>query len=55
MKTYSVEVTYQGEIEAKSKEELEEALFVAIALFGKPFTDDTFEAVDWTIEGDEEE
>tara|TARA_B100001094_G_C18120311_1_gene766470 strand:- start:223 stop:390 length:168 start_codon:yes stop_codon:yes gene_type:complete len=55
MKRYSVEVTYQGEIDANSKEELEEALFVAIALFGKPFTNDIFEAVDWTIEGDEEE
>lgn len=55
MKRYSVEVTYQGEIDANSKEELEQALYVAIALFGEPFTNDNFEAVDWTIEGDEEE
>ena len=54
MKRYSVEVTYQGEIEAKSKEELEKALYVAIALFGEPFTNDNFEAVDWTIERDDE-
>jgi len=50
MKTYTVRVTYIGEIEAESKEELEEKLWVVHSLFGEPYADDLLEAEDVVIE-----
>jgi hypothetical protein len=55
MKTYSVRITYTGEIEAESKEELEEKLWVIHSLFDKPFNEYLFDAEEIEIEGDEEE
>jgi hypothetical protein len=49
MKTFMVKVTYEGEILADSEEELEEKLWVVHKLFGKPFDDTLFDAVDYEI------
>ncbi len=49
MKTFMVKVTYEGEILADSEEELEEKLWVVHKLFGKPFDDALFDAVDYEI------
>jgi len=49
MKTFMVKVTYEGEILADSKEELEEKLWVVHKLFGKPFGDTLFDAVEYEI------
>ena len=49
MKTFMVKVTYEGEILANSVEELEEKLWVVHKLFGKPFDDTLFDAVDYEI------
>ena len=54
MKRYSVSITYTGEIEAESKEELEEKLWVAHSLFGKPFDEYLFDAEEIEIEGVDE-
>lgn len=44
MKTFTVTVTYVGEAEAESAEELEDQLWVAIKLFGEPFDKFIFDA-----------
>jgi hypothetical protein len=49
-KTYTVTVTYTGEIEAEDKEELEEKLWVIHKLFGEPYEDYLFEATEVEIE-----
>tara|TARA_R110001583_G_scaffold119357_1_gene270736 strand:+ start:307 stop:498 length:192 start_codon:yes stop_codon:yes gene_type:complete len=51
-KTYSVRVTYTGEIEAEDKDELEEKLWVLHTLFGKPYEDYLFEAEEVDIQED---
>jgi len=49
MKTFMVKVTYEGEILADSKEELEESLWVIHRLFDEPFDDVLFDAVEYEI------
>ena len=49
IKTFMVKLTYEGEILADSEEELEEKLWVVHKLFGKPFDDTLFDAVDYEI------
>lgn len=49
-KTYTVRVTYTGEIEAENEEELEEKLWVVHALFGAPYEDYLFEAEEVDIQ-----
>ena len=49
MKTFMVKVTYEGEILADSKEELEESLWVIHRLFDEPFDDTLFDAVEYEI------
>ena len=51
-KTYSVRVTYTGEIEAEDKDELEEKLWVVHKLFGAPYEDYLFEAEEVDIQED---
>lgn len=52
-KTYTVTVTYTGEIEAEDKDELEEKLWVVHSLFGKPFDKFLFDAEEVQIELEE--
>ena len=52
-KTYTVRVTYTGEIEAEDGEELEEKLWVVHKLFGEPFDEFLFEAEEVEIELEE--
>ena len=54
-KTYTVRVTYTGEAEAESAEELEEKLWVTHNLFGAPYEMFLFDVEEVEIEGDEEE
>ena len=54
-KTYTVRVTYTGEAEAESAEELEEKLWVTQGLFGEPYDEFLFDVEEVEIEGDEEE
>tara|TARA_R110002020_G_scaffold2899_6_gene13441 strand:+ start:495 stop:836 length:342 start_codon:yes stop_codon:yes gene_type:complete len=55
MQTFTVTITYVGEIEAESKEELEEKLWVVHSLFDEPYADDLLEAEDVVIECEDEE
>jgi len=50
MKTFTVRVTYTGEIEAESLEDLEEKLWVIHSLFGAPYEDYLFEAEEVDIQ-----
>ena len=52
-KTYTVRVTYTGEIEAEDGEELEEKLWVVHKLFGEPYDEYLFEAEEVEIELEE--
>tara|TARA_R100000231_G_scaffold138537_1_gene117104 strand:+ start:3139 stop:3312 length:174 start_codon:yes stop_codon:yes gene_type:complete len=52
-KTYTVRVTYTGEIEAEDGEELEEKLWVIHKLFGEPYDEYLFEAEEVEIELEE--
>lgn len=54
MKRYTVRVTYTGEAEAESAEELEEKLWVVHSLFGKPFDEYMFDVEEVEIEGGDE-
>ena len=53
MKTFTVRVTYTGEIEAESLEDLEDQLWVAIKLFGEPYDTTVFEVEEVDIQEDE--
>jgi hypothetical protein len=50
MQTFTVTITYVGEIEAESKEELEEKLWVVHSLFDEPYADDLLEVEGVEIE-----
>ena len=50
MKTFTVRVSYAGEIEAKSLEDLEDQLWVAIELFGEPYDTTVFEVEEIDIQ-----
>jgi len=52
-KRYTIRVTYVGEIDAESEEELEEKLWVIHNLFGEPYDDYLFEAEEVEIELEE--
>lgn len=52
-KTYTVRVTYTGEIEADDEEELEQKLWVWHKLFGEPYDEYLFEAEEVEIELEE--
>ena len=52
-KTYTVRVTYTGEIEAEDEEELEQKLWVVHKLFGEPYDEFLFEAEEVEIELEE--
>jgi len=52
-KTYTVRVTYTGEIEAEDGEELEQKLWVVHKLFGEPYDEFLFEAEEVEIELEE--
>ncbi len=52
-KTYTVTVTYTGEIEAEDKDEIEEKLWVVHSLFGEPFDKFLFAVDDVQIELEE--
>lgn len=52
-KTYTVTVTYTGEIEAEDKDELEEKIWLVHSLFGEPFDKFLFDAADVQIELEE--
>jgi hypothetical protein len=52
-KTYTVTVTYTGEIEAEDKDELEEKLWVVHSIFGEPFDKFLFDAEEVQIELEE--
>lgn len=43
MKTFTVTITYVGEVEAESAEELEEKLWVVHSLFGEPYEKELLE------------
>lgn len=49
-KTYTVRVTYTGEIEAEDKDELEEKLWVIQTLFGKPYDKYLFDIEEYEIQ-----
>jgi len=50
MKTFTVRVSYTGEIEAESLEDLEGQLWVSIKLFAEPYDTTVFEAEEIDIE-----
>lgn len=49
-KTYTVRVTYTGEIEAESKDDLEANLWVLHSLFGTPYEDYLFDVEEVDIQ-----
>ena len=53
MKTFTVRVSYAGEINAESLEDLEDQLWVAIKLFGEPYDTTVFEVEEVDIQEDE--
>jgi hypothetical protein len=53
MKTFTVRVSYAGEVEAESLEELEAQLWVAIKLFAEPYDTTVFEAEEVDIQEEE--
>jgi hypothetical protein len=54
MKTYTVTVTYVGEVEAECASDIEETIWCVLALVGEPFDKYMFEAesidIDWEDE-----
>jgi hypothetical protein len=52
-KRYTVKVTYVGEVDAESEEELEDKLWVFHKLFGEPYNKYWFEAEEVEIELEE--
>ena len=50
MKTFTVRVSYTGEIDAESLEDLEDKLWVLHSLFGAPYEDYLFEVEEVDIQ-----
>ena len=50
MKTFTVRVSYTGEIDAESLEDLEDLLLVANKLFGEPYDTTVFEVEEVDIQ-----